>query len=198
MDPRKPAPDAPAAAAGPSPDPLEEFFWREGEAAPDLPGMGSSLPGAPRRLEAARTEFIAFRLGAEAYAFEIDRVREVLRAPTLTEVPRCPPQVAGVILVRGEVVTVHDPRRRLGLPGAPGAGARVIVCEADGERVGLLVDGVSQVLRLAPNAIEVPSRGMASIDPEYLAGVGRDEGHIYILLDLDALIGSGAALEATR
>ena len=198
MDPRKPAPDAPAAAAGPSPDPLEDFFWRDGEAAPGVPDVGSALPGAPRSEETTRKEFIAFRLGDEEYAFEIDRVREILRAPSLTEVPRCPSEVAGVTIVRGEVVTVHDPRRRLGLPGAPGPGARVIVCEADGERVGLLVDGVSQVLRLAPQAIEAPSQGIASIDPDYIAGVGRDDGHIYVLLDLDALIAAGAGPEAAR
>jgi purine-binding chemotaxis protein CheW len=198
MDPRKPASDAPAAAAGPPPDPLQEFFWQEGEVVPDVPDLGASLPVAPRPVPAVRREFIAFRLGAEAYAFEIDRVREILRAPVLTEVPRSPAEVAGVILVRGEVVTVHDPRRRLGLPGAPGDGARVIVCDADGERVGLLVDGVSQVLRLAPQDIEAPTQGLASIDPEYIAGVGRDQGHIYILLDLEALIASGAAREPAR
>ena len=197
MEAPKPAPEAPAADAA-APDPLADFFWREDEAAPDVPDVGASLPGAHRPAPAVRREYVAFRLGEESYAFEIDRVREILRAPSLTEVPRCPSEVAGVTLVRGEVVTVHDPRRRLGLPGAPGAGARVIVCEADGERVGLLVDGVSQVLRLAPQAIEAPSQGIASIDPDYIAGVGRDGGHIYVLLDLDALIAVGAGPEAAR
>ena len=197
MEAPKPAPEAPAADAA-APDPLADFFWREDEAAPDVPDVGASLPGAHRPAPAVRREYVAFRLGEESYAFEIDRVREILRAPALTEVPRAPPEVAGVVLVRGDVVTVHDPRRRLGLPGAPGAGARVIVCEVDGERVGLLVDAVSEVLRLAPQAVEPPTQGIASIDPEYIAGVGRDGEQLHVLLDLEALLALGGGKGTSR
>jgi len=188
MNPRNPATDAPGTPAPPPADPLDDFFFREGEEAPDVPDLGAGLRRAPAAAPAGKREFIAFDLGVEAYAFEIEWVREILKAPVIIEVPRCPPHVAGVILVRGEVVTVQDPRRRLGLPGAPGPSARVIVCDVGGERVGLLVDGVSQVLRLRANAIETPTQGLASIDSEYITGVGRDEDRIYVLLDVQALL----------
>lgn len=184
---------AQAPAAVPPADPLDDFFYREGEEAPDVPDVGAGLRRAPAAAPAGKREYIAFRLGSEDYAFEIERVREVLKAPIITEVPRCPTHVAGVILVRGEVVTVQDPRHRLGIPGAPGASARVIVCDVAGERVGLLVDAVSQVLRLPASAIEAPTQGIASIDDEYIAGVGREEGRIYILLDVEALIAAAPA-----
>ena len=189
--------DAPAAVAG-GPDPLLEFFYREGEAVPGLPRVGTErLPG-PAGPPQGRRQFVAFRLGVEEYAVAIERVREILKAPVLTEVPRAPTHVAGVILVRGEVVAVQDPRRRLGLPGAPGPSARVIVCEATGERVGLLVDGVSQVLRLLPSEIEGRTHGIAGIDPNYVAGVGREGQRLVVLLDVEALLDGAEHASAER
>ncbi len=179
--------DAPVAGAG-CPDPLLEFFYREGEAAPGLPRVDEERASGPAGASQGRRQFVAFRLGAEEYAVAIERVREILKAPALTEVPRAPAHVAGVILVRGEVVAVHDPRRRLGLPGAPGPSARVIVCEAAGERVGLLVDGVSEVLRLPPSGIEDRTQGIAGIDADYIAGVGREGQRLVVLLDIEALL----------
>jgi len=177
-------------AAPPAPDPLAEFFYEESERAPVVPDLGGRPGGAgPAPAPQERREFVAFRLGDEEYAVAIDSVHEILRAPVLTEVPRAPAHVAGIVLVRGEVVAVQDPRRRLGLAGRPGASARVIVCEGGGERVGLLVDQVSEVLRLRPNEIEDRAQGIASIDEEYVAGVGRDGDRLVILLDLGALIG---------
>jgi len=179
--------DPPREGAEAGADPLLDFFYREGEAAPGLPRVGKDrLPGSGAMQ--GRRQFVAFRLGTEEYAVAIDRVREILKAPVLTEVPRAPAHVAGVILVRGEVVAVQDPRRRLGLPGAPGPAARVIVCEGAGERVGLLVDGVSQVLRLLPAEIEDRAQGIAGVDANYIAGVGREGQRLVVLLDVEALI----------
>ncbi|HVP66342.1 MAG TPA: chemotaxis protein CheW [Anaeromyxobacteraceae bacterium] len=189
---KPPSPGAGAAAPAPR-DPLAEFFYREDEASPGVPslepGAAPSRPAGPAR---ARREFVAFRLGEEEYAVDIQAVREILRAPVLTEVPRAPRHVAGLVLVRGEVVAVQDPRRRLGLAGTPGPSARVIVCEAGRERVGLLVDSVSEVLRLNASQIEERAQGIASIDADYIVGVGRDDERMVVLLDVAALIGDEA------
>jgi purine-binding chemotaxis protein CheW len=194
MDARSAGSDGQQRAAAPS-DPLDDFLYREGEEAPGMPDLGAVARPPDPQASQGRREFVAFRLGEEEYAIAIEHVREIVKAPDVTEVPRCPPHVAGVILVRGEVVTVQDPRRRLGLPGAPGAAARVIVCDVAGERVGLLVDAMSQVLRLHPQAIEAPSQGIASIDAEYIAGIGRDADHLYVLLDAEALMAGETARE---
>jgi purine-binding chemotaxis protein CheW len=183
---------ADASAGFAAPDPLAEFFYQESESAPSVPdvGHGSGVAGSSRPPQ-QRREFVAFRLGDEEYAVAIDSVQEILKAPVLTEVPRAPAHVAGIVLVRGEVVAVQDPRRRLGLSGTPGVSARVIVCESGSERVGLLVDGVSEVLRLLPSEIEERAQGIASIDADYIEGVGREGDRLVVILNLAALIGRG-------
>ncbi|MGZ3473525.1 MAG: chemotaxis protein CheW, partial [Polyangiales bacterium] len=104
----------------------------------------------------ARTEFLAFRMAEEIYAVPIAYVKEILKLPPLTEVPRAPADVLGVISVRGRIVTVRDLRRRMRLPEAPPTRrSRILLAElpADlggtGERVGHFVDEVLHVYRLA-------------------------------------------------
>lgn len=200
-----PEPAPPPAAALPAPpapeallDPLREFFWREDEPAPNLPDLGSagaerSPAGSPR---GELREHVAFLLGAEEYAVAIGRVREILKPPPITEVPRAPRHVLGVIAVRGEVVAVVDPRPRLALPpGSPGPSSRIVVCEGAGGPVGLLVDAVSQVVRLPPEAVEPRPPGVGGEAADVIAGIGRDGERLVILLDLDALLGAPAARE---
>ncbi len=175
-------------------DPLDEFFWREDEPALDLPEL--LVPGAARarpELAEALRDWLVFDLAGEEHAIGIEVVREILKAPSITEVPRAPTHVLGVIMVRGEVIAVVDPRARLGLPRAPpGAKARVIVCEGGGGPVGLLVDGVSEVVRLPSSAVEArPSIGNAA--DELVQGVGRVGNRLLLLLDLGVLLRSEAA-----
>ncbi len=197
---------AASAAAGPGfrPEPagpvdaLDEFFWREDEQALSFPQLLPAV-SAPRALEVPerRHEWLTFFLGGEEYALEIEQVREILKAPAITGVPRAPAHVLGVIMVRGEVITVFDPRRRLGLPATThGRQARVIVCDAgDGPR-GLLVDSVSQVMRLPGSAIELRPRGVGAASSEDIAAIGRDRDRFVILLDLASLLHDGVPVEA--
>jgi purine-binding chemotaxis protein CheW len=176
-------------------DPLREFFFREGE--PGSPVLEVGVYAAPRPEAAAPEEpreYLAFHIGEEEYAVDIRWVAEVLKAPVVTEVPRTPPHVLGVILIRGEVVPVVDARRRLGLPGQPaGRASRAIVCDVGDGPVGLLVDGVSQVVRLPPSAIEPRPQGVGGVDPETLSGLGRIGSRLFILLDVPALLRVPAA-----
>ncbi len=196
------APAAPAAAvarsAPPTSDPLQEFFYDEAEPGLPIPDLGlyTAPRGGAAQAAEVKKEYLTFRLGDEEYAVEIACVREILKAPTITEVPRAPSPILGVILVRGEVIPVHDPRRRLGLPAAPAQkGARVVICDAGEGPEGLLVDSVSQVVRLPPSAIEARPPGIGGIDSETLAGIGRDEDRLFILLDAAALFRRPAAPE---
>jgi purine-binding chemotaxis protein CheW len=190
---RAAAPD-PAEEAEPlaaADDPLDEFFFRADEAAPFVPELGAA-PAAADEASApvAREEYLTFLLGAEEYAVAIDRVREVMKAPPITEVPRAPAHVLGVVTVRGEVVAVFDPRRRLGLPGEPpaeGAG-RVVIVDAGEGPCGLLVDAVASVVRLAPGSIEPCPQGIAGTAGDTLAGIGRDGERLFTVLDLGALL----------
>lgn len=128
----------------------------------------------------ARTEYLAFRLAEETYAVPIAYVKEILKLPPLTEVPRAPFDVMGVISVRGRIVTVRDLRRRLRIPEAPPTRkSRVLLAElpADlpggGERVGLFVDEVLHVHRLSDTEVESAASAIGSDLAEYVAGIGR-------------------------
>ncbi len=174
---------------GPAGDPLDEFFFREGEAGPALGGLAPVAAHAPAPEPVARVEYLTFRLGEEEYGVEIDRVREVMRSPPITEVPRAPADVLGVITVRGEVVAVFDPRRRLGLP--PGTGAktgRVVIVDDGTGPCGLLVDAVASVARLPRGSIEPCPQGIGGQSADCLAGIGRDGERLFTVLELAALL----------
>ncbi len=185
------APASATEAAPPAPAPLDEFFYRADEELPELPGVGGAVEPArgedPDAL--VREEYLTFLLGREEYAVAIERVREVVKAPPVTEVPRAPGHIVGVASVRGEVVAVLDPRRRLGLPGAPPTGGgRIVIVDAGEGVCGLLVDAVASVVRLRPGAIEPCPQGVAGARAEYLAGIGREGDRIFTVLDLGALL----------
>jgi len=197
--PPSPSPSPPLAGLGaPAPllDPLDEFFWREDETAPGLPDLGLGAAGRPAAEPPAEPprEFVAFLLGGEEYAVAIDRVREVLKPPPITEVPGAPAQVLGVITLRGEVVTVADPRWALALPPAPASPrARLVVCQTAEGMVALRVDAVSQVVRLPAAAIEPRPPGITGAGTAPLIGIGREGDRLVILLDLDTLVGGAPA-----
>ncbi|HET7825424.1 MAG TPA: chemotaxis protein CheW [Anaeromyxobacter sp.] len=195
-DAHPPAAAAPARRALRPTDPLDEFLYREDEQAPEVPAIGAT-PEAPTgdADPAIREEYLTFLLGHEEYAVAIERVREVIRAPPVTEVPHAPPHVLGVVTVRGEVVAVFDPRRRLSLPGAaPGPGqGRVVIVDAGEGPCGLLVDAVASVVRLRPGSIEPCPQGIGGASAECLAGIGRHADRLFTVLDLGAFLRRGAA-----
>jgi purine-binding chemotaxis protein CheW len=142
----------------------------------------------------ARTEYLALVLGVESYAVQIAHVAEILRPPPITEVPRSSRSVLGVVSVRGRLVTVVDLRRRFGLAEAPiDRRSRVLLADAGtGEQVGLLVDEVRQVLRLAAEEIEAPN-ALGGEQPAHIAGIGRPAGNpgtVLILLNLAPILES--------
>jgi purine-binding chemotaxis protein CheW len=139
-----------------------------------------------------RTEYLAFGLAGETYAVQIAQLAEILRPPPITEVPRAPHTVLGVVSVRGKLVTVLDLRRRLRLPeGSPDRKARILLADTSGgEQIGLLVDEVQQVWRLAADEIE-PATVLGGEQAVHIAGIGRPsgiEGAMLILLDLRPLV----------
>jgi purine-binding chemotaxis protein CheW len=139
-----------------------------------------------------RTGYLAFALAGETYAVEIAHVAEILKPPPITQVPRAPRTVLGVISVRGKLVTVVDLRRRFRVPEAPiDRRTRILLADVGrGEQIGLMVDEVHQVWRLAPEDIE-PASVLGSDQPAHIAGIGRPpEGAILLLLDLRPIVES--------
>ena len=118
-------------------------------------------------------EFLGFELGVERYALPLSTVREIVRLPAVTEVPRSAPEVMGVISVRGTVTTLIDLRHKLKMPGREmGPATRVLLVDRGNEVIGLLVDAVLQVYRLREDEVEMASV-LGSEASAYVMGIGR-------------------------
>lgn len=136
-----------------------------------------------------RAEYLAFMLGPEAYALEIGNIVEILKPLPITEVPRADPDVVGVMGVRGRLVAVLDLRRRFKLTRSFSMDrkSRILLVDVGDEAIGLLVDEVLQVYRLADAEIEPPTVLGADQAP-HVVGIGRPQGGaVLLLLDLAPL-----------
>src|ERR1700716_3305273 len=134
-------------------------------------------------------QLVVFQLGAELYGVEISRVHEIIRLQKVTTVPRAPTFVEGVINLRGKVIPVVDLRKRFGLATADHTRAtRIVVVEIGDQVVGMIVDGVSEVLRVQASTVEPPSPVVAGIDSEYLHGIAKLPERLVIMLDLDRVL----------
>ncbi len=103
-------------------------------------------------------QLVVFRMGKELYGVGIDSVHEIVKVPDITEVPDAPAYLVGVINLRGKIIPVVDLRKRLNLDGRERTKAsRVLITENEGRLIGLLVDAVSEVLKVAPEAVEAPA-----------------------------------------
>jgi purine-binding chemotaxis protein CheW len=153
-----------------------------------------SKRGEPRAMRRSgdlgkRSEYLAFLVAGEAYGVPIGVIAEILKPLPITEVPRTAPEVMGVMSVRGRLVTVIDLRRRFRLPESPiDRRTRVLLVESGEEQIGLLVDEVVQVHRLADREIE-PANVLGGEQPAHIAGIGRPTGSMLILLDLKPILG---------
>jgi purine-binding chemotaxis protein CheW len=134
-------------------------------------------------------QLVAFRLGNSELAVDVHAVQEVLRAAPAAPVPSAPDWVEGVIEHRGALLPVLDLRRRFQVTGqADRAEARVLVAEVAGERIGLVVDRVTEVLAAPESAFEPLPAGVAQLAPEGLRQVARLADRLILLLDLGSLL----------
>jgi purine-binding chemotaxis protein CheW len=133
-------------------------------------------------------QLVGFRVGAEEFAIDILRVQEIIRAQQLTRVPNSPDCMEGVMNLRGKIIPVIALRKRFGLEQAPlDKQNRIVVVEIQETVFGFVVDAVSEVLRIATNAVEPPPR-LGTVEREYVSGVGKFGDRLLILLDPDRLM----------
>jgi purine-binding chemotaxis protein CheW len=134
----------------------------------------------------AETEYVTATLDGQLFGLPIGRVLDVFAPDKLTRVPLAAPEIAGLLNLRGRIVTAIDMRLRLGLPARAAAQSRMAVgIEHRGEAYGLLFDQVGEVLRLpAAGADAAP----ANLDPSWArlaAGVHRLDDRLMVVLDID-------------
>lgn len=134
-------------------------------------------------------QLVVFQLAGETYGVDIAHVHEIIRLQHITQVPRTPEFVEGVINLRGRIIPVIDLHKRFGLPPAEATNnTRIMVVEVNGITVGMIVDAVLEVLRLPEENIEPPPPIIKGVDVAYLRGVGKWEDKLIILLDLDRVL----------
>ena len=138
-------------------------------------------------------QLVSFVLAGEEFAVDILAVQEINRMMDLTRVPQSPPEVEGVINLRGKIIPVVDLRKRFGLPAADRTEqSRIVVVEINKRVLGFLVDRVNEVLRIDRGIVEPAPRMVCSIESEFIAGVGKLEDRLLILLDLEKLFHADA------
>lgn len=146
---------------------------------------------AKEKARMTEQQLVLFDLASEHYAIDSMNVREIIRMQAITRIPGAPPFVEGVINLRGKVTPVMDLRRRLGMEeGQETKETRIVVVEVEGQDVGLIVDGVSEVLRIPVSVIEPTSTIVAPEEADYVLGVAKLETKLVILLDIGRLLAS--------
>jgi purine-binding chemotaxis protein CheW len=151
--------------------------------------LSNSSSSADERALVAGGEFLTFTLGAEEYAAEILKVREIRGYDAVTRIPETPDFVKGVINLRGTIVPIVDLRTRFGLARAEyGTSTVMIVVSVAARTVGLVVDGVSDVIRLADDDIQPVPAMTVALGSDKLLGMGAVNGRMLILLDIDKLV----------
>ncbi len=134
-------------------------------------------------------EYLCFKVADEEYALNIMDIKEIIKPRDVTEVPRMPKFVPGVISLRGVIIPIIDIRLRLSLPvGEPTGRERILVLMTSVGYCGVLVDEVIQVVRLKQGDIEGPPAILDGIDREFVMGLGRFEQRMLILLNLDSIL----------
>ncbi len=135
------------------------------------------------------SQLVVFSLANEEYGVAIGQVQEIIRPQGITRIPGMPSFIEGVINLRGKIIPIIDLRDRFSLVKKESdSNTRVVVAEVSSQTVGLVVDRVSEVLRLANDAIDPLTPTITNIDGEYLKGVGKLDRRLIILLDLGKVL----------
>ena len=134
-------------------------------------------------------QLVGFRLGNEEYGIDILKVQEINRIADITRIPQSPDFVEGVINLRGNVIPIINLRKRFNMPEREhDRQTRIVVGEIEGRTVGLVVDAVSEVLRLPADTIEPAPKLVSKGQADYITGVGKLEDRLLMLLDIDKIL----------
>lgn len=133
-----------------------------------------------------RLQLVKFHLGQEDFGLDIMQIKEIMRIPVLTRIPKSPSHVAGVINLRGKIVSILDLSSLFGMKCKEQDDAsRIIIIENEGLMAGIIVDSVSNVLNLdTVNMEKTPDMINSGVGAEYIEGVGKIGDEILILLNL--------------
>lgn len=134
---------------------------------------------------------VGFYLGDDEYAIYINKVREIVQMTEIRKIPKSPQFVEGVVNIRGEIIPILDLRKRFDLSFNEQSkqNCKILIVELEKNRVGLIVDNVSEVMRFYEDEIEKAPRMFASnINSQYIQGVAKIDEKLIIILDIEKLL----------
>ena len=144
-----------------------------------------------RQAAVPQVQLVTFRVGGEEFGLDVFQVHEILRYTEPTPMPKAPAFVEGVLDVRGTLVPVVDLRKRFELHEILyGDDTRIILVDFQGERLGLIVDEVSEVLRVPETSVTPPPQFVRGLAAEFIRGIVRLESRLVVLLDLERILSS--------
>jgi purine-binding chemotaxis protein CheW len=157
--------------------------------------MAEEIKTAKDTASAELLQLVSFKIGSEEYGIDILKVQEINRMPEITKVPQAPHFVDGVINLRGKVIPIINTRRKFNIEERENdKDTRIVVVDINGEVIGLVVDAVSEVLRIPNSIVEPPPNVTVESGADYITGVARLDNRLLILLDLGCLIGDTVQL----
>nr|WP_297457559.1 chemotaxis protein CheW [uncultured Halomonas sp.] len=142
-------------------------------------------------LDAHSREFLVFSLGSEEYAVDILKVQEIRGYENVTRIANAPDFIKGVTNLRGVIVPIVDLRIKFHLDKVEYGGQTVVIVVNVGERiVGIVVDGVSDVMTLSPDQIKPAPEFGVTLSSDYLSGLGSLDDRMLVIVDIDKLLTS--------
>jgi purine-binding chemotaxis protein CheW len=135
-------------------------------------------------------QLVSFRLAQEEFGIEITKVQEIILMGEITRVPQTPDYIKGLINLRNTVIPIVDLRLRFGLSEQKATDeTRIMVVNVAGKTIGIIVDAVSEVLRISHEQIAPPPPSVAGLGREYLTGLVKFDTRLLILLNIDKILG---------
>ncbi len=191
--PQAPAPlpeDIPPAAPSPRPD-------TPPPAPSPRPDTPLPVPKQPADADEGEEQLVVFTLANEDYGLDISAVESIIKLQPITAVPRASAFIEGITNLRGAVLPVVDLRKRFGMPAEENTkDNRIVVVEVGSTTIGMIVDTVTEVLRVPRKNIAPPSPVVTTIDSNYITGIAQVDdgadapGRLIVILDLDQLLGT--------
>ena len=135
------------------------------------------------------TQVVVLELANGHYGVDVAAIEGIIKMRAITRMPHAPSYVAGITNLRGTVVPVIDLRSRFGLEQQPVTqDTRIVIAFIEENKVGLIVDAVSQVMRVSDDAIEPPPPMATTVSSAFIKGIAKIDGQLVILLDLDKVL----------
>ncbi len=143
-------------------------------------------------------QFIIFHLGKEEFGIKIARAHEIVMMRDITQLPQSSDFMEGVINLRGDLIIVIDLRKRFNLEATISSETRIIIIDINNVKTGLIVDSISEVLRIRRDQISDPTREIAGIKGDYIEGIGMIDERLIILLKLGRIFSKEEIQELKR